>query len=590
MLVAAAAAAALSVASPVQAQTSKPARIFIVWAPELTAQDLAAPSVSRALPDASVALASTRTAEVGELYAVALGAGERAQSHSGITLLGASLDRAGYSPLNVVREGAKPTATAQQLLGVPTPQYVARDLDDVAAIAPGAVAVIDTGGDVAALVAAVADIASSDDLVIVAGVVPSALRVRHGVRLGVVAFQGPGFSRGVLSSPTTRQSGLIALTDLAPTIAASLGVPIAEVEGRAATAHASEDPFAEVRTLERDLLEAHSARGPVTRTPLYAAMLLAVAVAFATRGVGPTRAPRALAAFGLFTLALPLAGFLGPSFPGLPLVWTILLAMAVAVAGFRAPFIAAAAIASATAIVPVVDLLLGSPLGHRSPWGILLSTGGRFYGASEDTLGFVAGGALVAAGLLARRALHVRIAVVILATLTLVMSAPGWGAKFGSAPTLVPAFAAFAVVALGHRLTFKVGLVIAFATVLVTSGVVFADRLRPVESRSHVARAIGGDTDVTALIARKWEANAAITFGRMWTPATLFGGAGIILLARRKRLHRGLMVAGPAFVVVTFTSLAANDGGVVTTALVAAIGLGAAAATARRSPGLDVEP
>jgi MFS family permease len=492
-------------------------------------------------------------------------------------VLGRVLERAGYERLAVVRDPARPTRTADRLFGSPTPISPARDLDGVAALPVGTVAVIDTGGDVAALAAAVAEIARPTDLVIVAGVVPEPLRVRHGVRLGVVAFQGPGFSRGLLSSPTTRRRGLIAITDITPTIADVLGVPIDEVEGRAAVEHASPDPIVAVRELERRLLAGHSARGPVTRTPLYAGMLLAIGVFLVTRKTGLAPGARtALRFLGSATLALPISGFLAGSIGRSVVPAMLLLTVAIATVGLRAPRATAIGIAAATAIIPTVDLILGSPIGHRSSWGVLLSTGGRFYGASEDTLGFIAAGALVTAGLLVRTHAHVRIAVVAFAALTAIAAAPGLGAKFGAAPTLVPAFAVFAVVALGRPVTLKIGLVIALATVFVTGGVILADKVRPEATRSHVARAIGGEADVGALIARKWEANAAITFRRMWSPAALLSGAGLLLLARRRRLDAGLRRAGPALAVVTGTALVANDGGVVTVAIILVIALAAA--------------
>lgn len=556
-----------------------------MWAPELTAADLATGRLRTAFSHAAVALVSTRTAAPGTLHAETFAAGSRAEASDGQTLLARIFERAGYARLVVSRADTPPNDTAGRLFGTTTERVVAEDLDDVADTPPRTVALLDDGRVAPGLAVAIADIARPTDLVIIAGVVPAPLRVRHGVRLGIVAMQGAGVTPGVLSSPTTRRRGLVALTDLAPTIARVLRIPIGEVEGRAAVEHAARDPIALVHGLEAELLAAHSARGPVTRTPLYAGMVLALALLLLVRRRAEGRSIQAVRFLGLVTLALPIGGFVAGAVSGPVVLTMVVLAVAIAAGGMRAPEISAAMIAAATAIIPTVDLALGSPIGHRSSWGVLLSTGGRFYGASEDTLGFVAAGALVTAGLLVRTRRHVQIAAVAFAAVAAVVAVPGLGAKFGAAPTLVPAFAVFAVLALGRRITWRVGAVIALATIFVTGGVLLADRLRPEGSRSHVARAIGGETDIDALIARKWEANAAITFQRVWSPAAVIAGAGFVMLVRRRRTHPGLRRAAPAFAVVSLTALAANDGGVVTVAIILVIALSAATVTMTQESG-----
>lgn len=578
-----------------RAATTVPERVFIEWNEGLFASSNPGSlndGNDRAGSGGLVPIPVGSDAKGALLAATTLGAGGRTtDTNGGASALRLGLERAGMSVVAVVVAGRENTARA--VMGQDVSLRVLKSHADVVSMRfdAGTAVFMDLG----VISRGLGERATARDLVVEVSPGPAPPRGRA-MRLGFAMFWGPGFPRGVLSSPTTRRRGIIALADITPTILAAVH-PLhgGSFEGRAARAHevapvterggVSADSL--LFRLGHDLTAARTSRAPITRTFLYASMLLVV-LGLALRG----RTLRALTALALGVLAMPIVGFLGPLLPGGPRAVVVSVVAVIVGAGAAALGArnGAIAIASLTALIPLIDLVLGSPIGHRSPWGLTLATGGRFYGASEDTLGFVLGGSLVACALLLERHRErLPLMVVALAVATAILSAPSLGAKFGAIPTLVPAFGVLAVRALDRTVTLRIAAAIALATVVATGGSVLADRLRPQEQRSHVARAIGGETDVGDLIARKWRANADVTFTRAWAPAALVAGAGLIVLARRRRISDGLRKAGPAVAVGAATAMIANDGGVVTAAILLALVAAASIATARRSPATDVE-
>lgn len=435
---------------------------------------------------------------------------------------------------------------------------------------------------------AVRDALTPGDTVIVASLVPPLARARIGARLAAVAMTG---TRGMLTSGTTRRDGVLALTDLAPTILDRAGVAVPdEMQGR--TARVEPSALLELKALDAAFARARSARWPVTRIWLFSAVafgLVAFLMIAAGRGRGPgaeriPRRSRDLVATGLMATAVtPAAALIAPQLPGSSIevlgVWTIVLSIGAALLARIAlgTHAGLTAIAFADAAVVVGDLLAGSPLASRSPLGFLVAGGGRFYGIDEGLLGVaLAGSAVAVAGWLdgRLRPRRIWIAAVPLAVVAVVSAAPSLGSKFGAGFTLVPAFGVLLVLAFGHRFDRVAVIAIAIATVLLVGGLAAADALAAPEARSHIGREIAGQTPAAALVVRKITSFLRITGTTIWLPVSVVIAVPMIALLRRRAnllargfwgspARRGALIA---VAVGCVAGMGANDTGIIVVA------------------------
>lgn len=395
-----------------------------------------------------------------------------------------------------------------------------------------------------------------DTLIVLSAVAPAS-EERRARRLAAVAVAGPGIEPGLLTSGTTRHDGVLALTDVAPTVLARFGIPpAAGMEGRPARVEPGDDALGALRELKEDVLLAHRTRAPATRGMLGVGMLAAVlALGTIASGRGTARPggrlPRGwrdiLSTFLIGVAAAPL-GFL---LQGLWPVSTMPAALAAAGAfaaglalGARAILgreRALGAVLLVTAATILVDLALASPLAMRSPLGFQVAVGGRFYGIDEGMLGVLLGATLLAPALVldrsgAPRRLLGWVALLFAAAVFLT-GAPLFGSKFGAPFTVVPALGVLAARAGGRRFDRGTVAAIVAATLAVAGAFAAADLLRTASAETHVARAVGGETGIPSLILRKLTTSLRVTVTTIWLPATIvFAGTMLLLVARRGAL------------------------------------------------------
>ncbi|MGZ4128141.1 MAG: hypothetical protein ACXVEX_08340 [Actinomycetota bacterium] len=555
--------------------------LFVVWLDGTTIEDWSSPALPNfhsVLNQAAIGLLSTRTEhEVADLKAmrasaaVSFGAGARGAADpttgkpiavDGVTpgLLGEALARAGYS-MGVVEYGKTDTNVALALAradgSLPPVRIVAPtsghpvNVPDAQLVDLNAITLEEADR---VLGSVMKELTTRDLLVVVSGSTTVA-RQRKGIRLSTVAIEGPGFPAGLLTSGTTRRDGIISITDLAPTIVNALGLPdLSGVDGRVATVATSTRAPERLRSLDRDLVRASLDRRPLTRWAVIAAMLL-VALIFAVvwwAGPAPTLGARIpasardwLATLLVAVVATPLAMYVNGVFhPPSTLVagiemGAVALVLAVVARALWALGGSLLAVALLTAAVPLVDLLIGTPLGVRSPLAFQVAGGGRFYGIDGGMLGVVVGAEIVAAALWFERARHpqnaARWIALAFAASVWILGAPSFGSKFGAAPTAVPAFGVLAVVVGGKRFTRASIAAIAVATVVVTGVLIGVDALRTTTGQSHVARAVEGQSNVGAIIARKVRLQWTTTLHTIWTPAILVFVLAIALVLWRRR-------------------------------------------------------
>lgn len=228
--------------------------------------------------------------------------------------------------------------------------------------------------------------------------------------LAATMVSGPAYRSGVLDATSTRQAGMVVLTDLTPTVLHWRGQAVPAGTVGSQVTRADRGPLA--ATIQ-GLTGQDTAAQVWTRTHsvFFWSYALADVVAFA--GVGlifwgsqPERRRRRSALWrvaGAFAGAVPAASFLANLVPwwlmahaaiwqyGMTLAWTAVIG-AVALAGpwRRDPFGPPGFIAALTVLVVGIDVMTGSRLQMASPFGLSVLEAGRFYGIGGEAIGLYA--------------------------------------------------------------------------------------------------------------------------------------------------------------------------------------------------------
>lgn len=346
-----------------------------------------------------------------------------------------------------------------------------------------------------------------------------------GPHLGVIVVAGPGYGAGLLTSASTRQPGIVAITDLTPSIfswralvppAPSSAVPLTgttlTVDGRGSLAAA-------VKTMVGQDTANQVYRSIVGWFLLFygvAEGALFALIALALRGGGPARARRRVAAYSVaatFTGAVPAGTFLAGLAPwsqlphpavalyGLGLGWAAVIA-AIAMAGpwRREAFGPPGFVAAVTLAVIAIDVMTGSRLQIGAPFGLSLLEAGRFYGVGNNALGVYAPAGILAAAwaavaVLGRAPDARRKAVAAaggVALVTVIASGwPGFGAKVGGTIAMAPAFLLLLAGVAGVRITVRRALLIGVSGIAVVTAFAVLDYLVPAIGVSHLSGFVG---------------------------------------------------------------------------------------------------
>ncbi|MEA2842926.1 MAG: hypothetical protein QOJ69_597, partial [Actinomycetota bacterium] len=441
----------------------------------------------------------------------------------------------------------------------------------------------------------------ADTLVLVVSVVPPAGEWR----LTPVIATGADVVRGYLHSPSTKRLGLVALTDIAPTVLAAVGadVPGAMI-GRPLRYHPGEPDVARLAGLD----DAAAFRQSIYYLTilgfiLFQALVYLLVAAVLRRvrppaeqpvppapGVGALRvAVLAVAAFPLATYlfrALPFAPRWGWASVPLLVGMTAAIAVLASRTGTRSPRRPMAPLAwilGLTLAVLLVDVATGARLQLASLMGYSPETVARFYGVGNPTFAVLAATALLAAALHLEHAPRRREALVavgaLLALVVVVDGAPGLGDDVGGMLALPIVFILAMVAFSGRRLSWRPVALALLATVAVVGLAVVVDLVRAPDARSHLGRLAAETVDngqggLVTTIARKAEANFRILRTSVWSwlvpVIAAFGlfvlarGGGADLLPPGSPRRTGLAAALAAGLL----GFLVNDSGVIVTAVV----------------------
>ncbi len=440
------------------------------------------------------------------------------------------------------------------------------------------------------LLGQVAAAAGPDALLLVVSVAPPAKRWR----LTPMVASGAGVRPGYLHSLSTRRLGVVTLTDLAPTVLASLGAPVPEgMIGQALRYHPGEVDLGRLRLIDRDaaVREGIYFRLTITYIAIQALVYLLAALAFCRLG-GAGRVAGALRWTVLAVSAWPLATFVLRAVPNVgalgaaavPLLVAIDAAIvALALRARRRPLAPLAWVCGATVVLLVLDVATGARLQTSSLLGYSLHTAARFTGFGNTAFAALASTTIIAVALHVHHAPRRREALVsaacVFALVIVADGAPALGSDVGGILTLVPVFGLTLLALCGRRLTWKaVGIAVAvtLGVLVVAIGI---DLLRPPGSRTHLGALVArvseqGWEPLTTTINRKMAANLR-TFRSPWTwtvPIVAFYMLYVLGFARGwsqllppRSAVRAAVVGVLAAGVLGY---AVNDSGVVVTALV----------------------
>jgi hypothetical protein len=373
-----------------------------------------------------------------------------------------------------------------------------------------------------------------DVLVLAVSVAPPG----RALRLAPVVVAGPGVPHGEIVAPSSKRPGVLAVTDLAPTILDALGVPVPdELPGVPVRYHAGDPHIDRLQTVD-----AASNAKERTYYPqavifitfialLYAFVILVVSKRARLSGIDPVLVLLATAAAGY-----PVATFLVRLVPGItdlavgvPVALSVLLALALAAVASRRrshPLAPLSTVLAVTVAVIVLDAVTGTHL-HVSSWlGYSTLSAGRFYGLPNTTF------AVLAAATLLLGCIHVQYArrrreavfsvVALFAVVAIVDAAPTMGGDVGGIITLVPLFALTALLLSGRRPSWRTVALVAGATIAVLAVVGTIDSLRPSESQTHFGRFVerfttDGPGELAETFLRKQSANLRILGVSIWT-------------------------------------------------------------------------
>ncbi len=408
---------------------------------------------------------------------------------------------------------------------------------------------------------------------------------------------GDMIKRGYIHSPSTRREGLIALTDIAPTILTAVGAPIGEgmighplgVDRKASGASIDKLQKMDLLAGYRERIYLPLTKGYVIfQTLIY---LLTILLFSSRGGVGPARG--ALTWIVLWVAALPLATFV---FRMIPHTWSLgvfgspaiivldLLLVRLALTRKRHVLSPLSWILFGTAALMVIDLCTGAHLQHSSVLGYSPHTAARFTGIGNAAF------AALASTTVLWSAIHVEFsprrreallgAGAFCGVVFLADAAPMLGADVGGILTMVPVFGLLLFVLSGRRLNVRSLAIAGMATLVVLALATALDLTRPPESRTHLGRFVadigtGGENTFITTISRKLATNVRVFTGSFWTwivPVIAIVLLFFLVMQRgwdRELRHRdALRVGVVASLLCGLLGFAVNDSGTVVTALV----------------------
>lgn len=427
-----------------------------------------------------------------------------------------------------------------------------------------------------------------------------------------VVINGPGVTHGLLTSNSTRQPGVVQLTDLSALVFARLGDKAPhQPEGRRPAVQprpAGDSAITDAGMVAMQLRVEHGLSADfLTRFVVAMVVLLGAGVVWwwlRRRRAQQSGVPAGsstplrwwLSGCAAVTASMPVSTWLiglvpwwdAPE-PRTALGWGVVgFAVVIAALALLGPWRryligAPLFIAFVTLSVLLVDVIHGTPLQFVSMMGLQPVYGGRFYGMGNVGDALIATSSLLICALLAGvliRGGHRKLAattVILIGLVTLLIDGtPTWGADGAGPLAMFPAFAYLALNAGGLALTWRRAALIIGSAVAIVGTISVLDYLRPPQYRTHLGdfvaqiRYHGDFSGLERIVRANWTMLTSngltalvpliliLSIAVLLTPSRWPGRLLFPLVRRVPMLGEGLA----AIVVCWILGFASNDSGV----------------------------
>ncbi len=365
---------------------------------------------------------------------------------------------------------------------------------------------------------------SKDTMIMLVTPLPHAQALRDGVRLAPVIIAGGSVVPGsVLTSPSTRQKGLVANYDITATVVDHLGAKPAEgIVGLPAHGIKVPGQTQYIKDMSKWLTANSLQRIGVlyyfTRYQwvVYALVLLQIVFRYFRRIELARFLLAAILLYPLAILLLPLTGSVNPSLT-ITLSLAIVALLTYIVTRIRDDLKLYLAAAGANVLSSVVDVLTGGSLMKKAALSYDLVVGGRFYGIGNEYMGVVIGSAILGTAALLqlypeKRKGLLPVIGLLFAGLIVFFAAPSVGSKAGGALTAMVGFSAALYLFLGGKVKLRTGLLLLSALVAGVAVLAAVNYFLPAGQQSHIGRAFnnlfaGNYLAIWQMILRKVAAN-----------------------------------------------------------------------------------
>lgn len=425
--------------------------------------------------------------------------------------------------------------------------------------------------------------------------------------------QGGGFDAGFLTSGTTRRQGVVANTDICPTILEHLGVEIPPgTEGRAMKSipvdTITKDNGQRVDTeatvignltqMNSDMVFIYNARPVLVKG--YVGLIIVVMVLVIGIMVLWPHFLRYLRPGLLWLMAVPISLLLiaAVRFVSLPLYTLIAIVVAALVVlgayafGGTRDVDLFIVIGMLTAVALLADVATGSALIKNSTLGYDPMSGSRYYGIGNEYMGVLLGAAIIAISALWEKYYKAQnkwlepFTLAFFGVIIVVMAAPQLGTNVGGTIAALAAFTFTYLQLKGVKISIKRLVLIGGGVVFVIVALAIFDMNRDVEVQSHLGRfatniSSGGLPIMVEMFSRKIQMNIKLIRYTIWSRVFL-----VMLVVLMVSFYRPVGLMGKVrssypyvfkgllgILVGAFVALVVNDSGIVVAATMMIFGM-----------------
>ena len=415
----------------------------------------------------------------------------------------------------------------------------------------------------------------------------------------------PGRSHDVVGESHHARADYVTLPDIAPAVLAAFGLAVPDsmngTEMR--TTSADDGDLGSQHDRLADLAERVELRdravGPVS-VVLVVLMVLCGVAAIGRRARLARMLATIVVAYPTVAFATGLVAYhqlpLNFVVVVVPVLASVLAAIAVSAASRVGPWAPVGALAALLWFLLVVDVVTGGNLQINTPLGYTPTVAGRFQGFGNLSFGLVAVSAVVTAVLAMHRKTDAPaaapaapvsdrpaawIAAFVGAVTAVAIAAPAFGSDVGGTLAIVPTFTVIVAMIAGRRVGWKPLVAVGAGSVALVVALAALDMSRPASSRTHLGRFLDellhGDGGL--VIRRKMRGNLAILTSSFWSfvlvgvvvvaAAMAWRRREVVLPAVRARPPLRVFLAG--FGIVAFLGFALNDSGLAVPSIMLAV-------------------